>query len=73
MNFKINSYVFSEGCKCYKKSVSLDERSTHTSECELNVDHITITLAIQWKRPAAGMEHLASAVPQLQHERGGEY
>ena len=42
-------------------------------ECELSVDHITITLAIQWRRLGAGMQRLASAGPQLQHERGGAY
>ena len=40
-----------------------------SAECELSVDHITITLAIQWRRLGAGMQCLASAVPQLQHER----
>ena len=44
-----------------------------SAECELSVDHITITLAIQWRRLGAGMQRLASAVPQLQHERGGAY
>ena len=43
------------------------------AECELSVDHITITLAIQWRRLGAGMQRLASAGPQLQHERGGAY
>ena len=42
-------------------------------ECELSVDLIAITLAIQWRRLGAGMQRLASAVPQLQHERGGAY
>ena len=47
-----------------------------SAECELSVDHITITLAIppiQWRRLGAGMQRLASAVPQLKHKRGGAY
>ena len=44
-----------------------------SAECELSVDHITITLAIQWRRLGAGVQRLASAGPQLQHERGGAY
>ena len=43
------------------------------AECELSVDHITITPAIQWRRLGAGMRRLASAGPQLQHERSGAY
>ena len=48
-------------------------RKVASAECELSVDHITITLAIQWRRLGAGMQRLASAGPQLQHERGGAY
>ena len=44
-----------------------------SAESELSVDHITITLAIQWRHLGAGMQRLASAVPQLQHKRGGAY
>ena len=54
-----------------KKICSVDER--WHAECELSVDHITITLAIRWRRLGAGMQRLASAEPQLQHERGGAY
>ena len=52
-----------------KKSV----RSTKlvaSAGCELSVDHITITLETS---KGAGMQRLASAGPQLQHERGGAY
>ena len=42
-------------------------RKVASAECELSVDHITIT------RLGAGMQRLASAGPQLQHERGGAY
>ena len=48
-------------------------RKVEFAECKLSVDHITITLAIQWRRLGAGMPRLASAGPQLQHERGGAY
>ena len=47
-------------------------RKVASAERELSVDHITITLAIQW-RLGAGTQRLASAGPQLQHERGGAY
>ena len=47
-------------------------RKVASAECELSVDHITITLA-KWRRLGAGMQRLASAGPQLQHERGGAY
>ena len=49
-------------------------RKVASAECELSVDHITITLAM-WRRLGAGMQRLASAGPQLQlqHERGGAY
>ena len=43
-----------------------------SAECELSVDHITITLAM-WRRLGAGRHRLASAGPQPQHERGGAY
>ena len=54
-----------------KKSV----RSTKgaSAECELSVDHITITCTLAGRRLGAGMQHLASAGPQLQHECGGAY
>ena len=48
-------------------------RKVASAEGELSVDHITITLAIQWSHLGAGMQRLASAGPQLQHERGGAY
>ena len=43
-------------------------RKVASADCELSVDHITITLAM-WRRLGAGMQHLSSAGPQLQHER----
>ena len=48
-------------------------RKVASAECELSVDDITITLAIKSRRLGAGMQRLASAGPQLQHERGGAY
>ena len=53
------------------KKNSFGRRKVACAECEL--DHITITLAIQWRRLGAGVQRLASAGPQLQHERGGAY
>ena len=50
-----------------KKKNPFGGRKVASAECELSVDHITIT------RLGAGMQHLASAWPQLQHERGGAY
>ena len=47
-------------------------RKVASAECKLSVDHITITLAM-WRRLGACMQCLASAGPQLQHERGGAY
>ena len=47
-------------------------RKVASAECELSVDHFTITLAM-WRRVGAGMQRFASAGPQLQHERGGAY
>ena len=44
-----------------------------SAECELSVDHITSACTLAWRRLGAGMQHLASAGPQLQHERGGAY
>ena len=72
--FQINSCVLNEECKC-NKNRSVDERSTHwhSAEGELSVDHITITLTIQWRRLGAGMQRVSSAVLQLQHEGGGAY
>ena len=43
---QINSYVFSEECKMEK--YLFGRRKVASAECELSVDHITITLAIQW-------------------------
>ena len=40
------------------------QRKVASAECELSVDHITITLA-RWRRLGAGMQRLASAGPQL--------
>ena len=48
-------------------------RKVASAQCELNVDHITITCTLAWRRLGAGMQHLASAGLQLQHERGGAY
>ena len=48
-------------------------RKVASAECELSVDHITVTCTLAWRRLGAGMQHLASAGPQLQHERGGAY
>ena len=45
-------------------------RKVASAECELSVDHITITCTLAWRRLGAGMQHLASAGPQL---RGGAY
>ena len=64
---QINSYVLT---KSATEKNSFGRRTVASSECELSVDHITITLAIQWRRLGAGVQRLASAVPQLQHERG---
>ena len=47
-------------------------RKGASAECELSVDHITITPAM-WRRLGAGMQRLVSAGPQLQYERGGAY
>ena len=55
------SYVFSEGCKW--KTSPFGRRKVASAECELCVVHITITLAIQWRRLGAGMQRLASAGP----------
>ena len=69
---QVNSYVFSEECKWNKNLFGQRIQKVAAAECELSVDHITITLAIQWRRLGAGMQRLASAGPQLQH-RGGAY
>ena len=55
------------------KKRPLGRRKVASAECELSVDDITITLANQWRRLAAGVQRLASAGPQLQHECGGAY
>ena len=59
-----------------KKKNPFGQRKVNTlacAECELSIDHITITLAIQWRRLSAGMQCLASAGPKLQHKCGGAY
>ena len=55
-----------------RKKNPFGRRKVASAGCELSVDHITITLA-KWRRLGAGMQRLASAGPQLQHERGGAY
>ena len=55
-----------------KKIRSVDKRSTHWHLRSANSASIT-SLAIQWRRLGASMQRLASAVPQLQHKRGGAY
>ena len=67
----INCYVFSEEIGASAKS-SVDERSMHWHLRSANSALIT-SLAIQWRCLGAGMQRLASAVPQLQHARGGAY
>ena len=67
---QINSYVFSEECK-WKKICSVDERWHLRS-----ANSASITTPSHWPssgRLGAGMQRLASAGPQLQHERGGAY
>ena len=68
---QINNYVFSEEPATEKNSFG--RRKVACAECELSVDHITITLSIQWRHLGAGVQRLASAGPHLQHERGGAY
>ena len=48
---QINSHVFSEECK-WKKN-PFGRRKVASAECELSIGHITITLAIQWRRLGA--------------------
>ena len=76
---QITSYVFSKevGANAKKKSVRSTKdqfNATHWHLRSVNSASIT-SLAIQWRRVGAGMRmtRLASAVPQLQHERGGAY
>ena len=70
---QINSYVYSgEIGANAKKSRSVYEKYTHWHLRSVNLTSIT-SLAFQWRRLGAGMQRLASAVPQLQHERGGAY
>ena len=45
-----------------KKKNPFGRRKVVSAECELSVDHITITLAM-WRRLGAGMQRLASAGP----------
>ena len=78
--------VYHHGLQCTSESIAtflaksanekknlFGRRKVASAECELSVDHITITLAIQWRRLGVGMQRLASAGPQLQHQRGGAY
>ena len=68
---QINIYVFSEEIGANAKKIrSVNKRSTHWHLRSANSASIT-SLAIQWRRLGAGMQLLASAAPQLQHERGG--
>ena len=69
---QINSYVLAKSAT-EKNSFGRRKVASRSAECELSVDHITITLAIQWRRLGAGVQRLASAGPQLRHERGGAY
>ena len=39
-------------------------RKVASAECELSVDHITITCTLAWRRLGAGMQYLASGDPQ---------
>ena len=59
--------------KSAKEKNPFGRRKVASAKCKLSVDHITITLAIQWRHLGAGMQRLASTGPQLQHERGGAY
>ena len=70
MHFKLISTFLA---KSATEKKLFGRRKVASAECELSVDHITITLAIQWRRLGAGVQRLASAGPQLQHERGGAY
>ena len=40
-------------------------RKVASAECELSVDHITITCTLAWRRLGTGMQHLASAGPSF--------
>ena len=72
---QVNSYVLSEETGANSKKMRLvDERSTHCHWQLRSANSASITSpAIQRRRLGAGMQRLASAVPQLQHERGGAY
>ena len=59
-----------------KKSVRLMKLKVNTlasAECELSVDHITITLAIQWRRLGGGMQCVWLPQCPSYHKRGGAY
>ena len=68
----INSYVFSKDIGANARKSSIDKRSTHWHLRSANSASIT-SLAIQWRHLGAGMQCLASAVPQLQRGHGGAY
>ena len=59
--------------KSANKKNPFGRRKVASAKCKLSVNHITITLAIQWRHLGVGTQCLASAGPQLQHERGGAY
>ena len=68
---EINSYDLGKKLVQMQKGL-VDERSTHCGVPTQRRSHHRITgLAIQWRCLGAGMQRLASAVPQLQHERSG--
>ena len=67
---QINSYVFIEEIGANEKKFVWSTKGQHTVTGSVNSASIT-SLAIQRRRLGAGMQRLASAVPQLQHERGG--
>ena len=72
---QINSYVFSEeiGANAKKKIRSVNKRST-LSDWHLQIANSASIIGYrQWRRLGAGMQRLASAVPQLQHEPRGAY
>ena len=68
--WKHYSYVIK--AKKLAQKGSVDERSTHWHLRSANSALIT-SLAIHSRRLGVGMQYLASAVPQLQHERSGAY
>ena len=68
MHVKSIAAFLAKSANAKKKKNPFGRRKVNTlasAECELSVDHVTITLAIQWRRLGAGMQRLASAVPQL--------